>query len=309
MNSFLRIAFTVVLTMGGSLLALDHAYAQPAGREVEPSPPTRLARQLGKLEERSFAAWKAGDQRALAALVSDRFVGSGPTGRVDKRAALPILSGAACKIASYRLMNVQVTQLTPNVAVTTNRSEVNGICHGKPLVPAYYSFTVYLREAGAWKIAYRAQSAIVDPMKATQPAGSEQWSSGPSATDANTQMLLSHERAVINAWKDHDTARMSELFGSSIQFVDIFGDHTGTHAEALKKWSAGGCDVQSFDLAGAKATMFAPDFGVITYRGSFDGKCFGQTIWPIWGTALYVKRGESWLWSSGINVLAGAGTM
>ena len=52
--------------------------------------------------------------------------------------------------------------------------------------------------------------------------------------------------------------------------------------------------------------MFAPNFGVLTYRASYDAKCFGQDVWPIWGTSFYVKHRDAWMWSGGINVLAGA---
>ena len=65
-------------------------------------------------------------------------------------------------------------------------------------------------------------------------------------------------------------------------------------------------DVKSFEFSGAKATMYAPNFGVLTYRASYDAKCYGQDVWPIWGTAFYVKHGDAWMWSGGINVLAGA---
>ena len=76
--------------------------------------------------------------------------------------------------------------------------------------------------------------------------------------------------------------------------------------EALKAWSGEGCEVSGFTFNGAKATMLGPDFGVLTYRAVYDAKCFGQDVWPIWGTAFYVKHGDDWLWSSGINVIAGA---
>jgi len=63
-----------------------------------------------------------------------------------------------------------------------------------------------------------------------------------------------------------------------MQFIDIFGDHIATRAQALKAWSGEGCDVKSFEFSAAKATMFAPNFGVLTYRASYDAKCFGQTF-------------------------------
>jgi hypothetical protein len=36
------------------------------------------------------------------------------------------------------------------------------------------------------------------------------------------------------------------------------------------------------------------------------GRAVDQDVWPIWGTSFYVKHGDAWMWSGGINVLAGA---
>lgn len=53
--------------------------------------------------------------------------------------------------------------------------------------------------------------------------------------------------------------------------------------------------------------MFASDFGILTYSAVCEGKCLGQDLWPIWGTAFHVRDGGTRLWSSGINVLTAAG--
>jgi len=299
-------AFLAVFAIGSGVGASDGANVRSAGGD-QPATSDHLVDQIGALEERSYAAWKSRDAKFWTAFLSEKFVGWGPAGRVDKRTALPVLNGTSCKIASYRLSDKQVTRLTPGAAVLTHRTEVDGTCSGKPVVPASYTVTAYVREAGQWKAAFRAQAAVVDPMKATRPAASDLWTGGPTSTDAATQTLQAREQAVVNAWKDHDTGRMAELFGPSVQFVDIYGDHIGTRAAALKAWSGEGCNVKSFDISGAKATLFAPDFGVLTYRSTWDGKCFGQDLWPIWSSAFYVRHGDTWLWSSGINVLAGAG--
>lgn len=302
-----RIAFVAVLAIGGGAVASNCADAQAAAHGAEASAAKELLDQIGTLEERSYAAWKAGDTKFWSAFLSDKFVGWGPSGRLDKRAAIAVLAGAGCRIESYRLTDKQVTALTANAALLTHRTEVNGVCNGKPLTPAAYTATAYVREAGQWKAAFRTRSAIVDPMKATRPAASDLWTGGPTRTDAATRALLAREQAMVSAWKDRDAGRMDKFFGPEIQFVDIFGNHIATRAQALKAWSGEGCDVKGFSFSGAKATMFAPDFGVLTYRAVYDAKCFGQDVWPIWATAFYVRRGDAWMWSSGINVLAGAG--
>lgn len=302
-----RKTFLAMLAIGGiAASVIENAWA--AGRSNGSSAAQDLAGHLGTLEERSYAAWKSGDTKFWATFLSDKFVGWGRGGRLDKSAAMRVLSGGGCQIGSYRLADTQVSQLTPNAAVLTHRTEVSGTCGGEQLAPASYTATVYVREAGRWKAAFRAQSAVVDPMKATKPAASDLWTSGPTLSDASTQTLLAREQAVWSAWKDRDEKRIDALLGDSIQFIDIFGNHLATRPEALNAWSGEGCDVKSFDIGGAKATMFAPDFGILTVRATTQGKCFGQDVWPIWGTSLYVKRGSTWFWSFGINVLAGAGS-
>ena len=296
--AMLAIGGSVAFSASGETKAVAADAASGGGRDV--------ASTLETLESKSYEAWKSGDTKFWARTLSEKFVGWGSSGRMDKRAAIPILSGLSCQIASYHLTNHQLTQWNPNAALLTHGTEVTGTCNGKPVAPAVYTATVYVRESGRWKMAYRAQSAIVDPMKATRPAGSDLWTSGPTGTDAGTQTLLAREQVMVDAWKDHDAARMDKFFGPYIQFVDIFGDHIADRVVALKAWSGEGCDVKSFEFTGAQATMFTPDFGVLTYRAAYVGKCFGQELWPIWGTAFYVKRGDVWMWSSGINVLAGA---
>ena len=303
-----RKIFSAMLAIGGTVALYACGCAQAAGRSNGSNAAQDLAGKLGTLEERSYAAWKSGDTKFWTRFLSEKFVGWGRSGRLDKSAAKRVLSGAGCQIDSYSLTEQQVSQLTPNAAVLTHKTEVNGTCDGEQLAPAFYTATVYVREAGQWKLAFRAQSAIVDPMKATKPAASDLWTGGPTLGDASTRTLLGREQAVWSAWKDHDAKRIDALLGDPIQFIDIFGDHIATRPEVLKAWSGEGCDVKSFDIGGAKATMFAPDFGVLTLRATTHGKCFGQDVWPIWGTSLYVKRGNTWLWSFGINVLAGSGS-
>lgn len=288
-------------------MALTACEYAPAARQSNGSSATQdLTRNLNALEEQSYLAWKSGDTAFWTTFLSDKFVGWDRSGRLDKSGAERVFSGTDCQIGSYRLMDNQVSQLTPDAAVLTHKTEINGACGDERLPTASYTATVYVREVGQWKAAFRAQSAIVDPMKAKKPTGSDLWSGGPTSGDAFTQTLLGREREVWSAWKERDAKRIDALLGDPIQFIDIFGNHISTRPETLKAWSGEGCDVESFDIGGAKATMFTPDFGILTVRATTDGKCFGQDVWPIWGSSLYVKQGDTWLWTFGINILAGA---
>ena len=173
MDTDSRKIFSAVLAICGTVALYAGGYAHAAELSNGSTTAQDLAGKLGTLEERSYAAWKSGDTKFWNTFLSDKFIGWGRSGRLDKNAAKRVLSGAGCKIGSYRLTDQQVSQLTPNAAVLTHKTEVNGTCQGVQLVLASYTATVYVREAGRWKIAFRAQSAIVDPMKATKPAASD----------------------------------------------------------------------------------------------------------------------------------------
>ena len=176
---------------------------------------------------------------------------------------MPVLSGASRRITSYRLIDKQVTQSTPAAALITHRTKEDGSCRSKPILPAYTA-TIYIREGAQWRIGDRVQSVIVDPMKAVKPARSKVWASGATRSDRATQAIITRENAMVDAWKDHDAVRLDKFFGPEIQFTDIFGNHVGSRAEALKLWSGKGCAITSFKVSGAKATMLAPDFGILT---------------------------------------------
>ncbi len=294
----LAIGGIVTMAGGGCIHAAERTHSASAAAD--------LTSTLGALEDRSYAAWKSKDVKFWATFLSDRFVGWGRSGRLDKRAATRLFSGTGCRIDSYRLMDQQVSRLTSDAAVLTHRTETSGTCDGRPVAPATFAATVYVRESGRWRAAFRAQSALVDPLKATRPADNNLWTGGPSRNDPATRTLLAREQAVWTAWQNRDARRIDTLLGDPVQFIDIFGNHIGTRPDTLKAWSGSGCDITRFDLGGAKATMLTPDVGILTVRATTDGKCFGQDVWTIWGTTIYVRHGRTWLWSFGINVLAGA---
>ena len=87
-------------------------------------------------------------------------------------------------------------------------------------------------------------------------------------------------------------------------FINIFGTYFATKADALKDWTSPGCDVKSVSVTDATATMLSPNVGILAFNGGADGTCFGQKVGPIWGTSIYVKEGEAWRWTFGINLPA-----
>jgi len=292
----------------GSASLLDlHPQATEAGGARGDT--TDLTQTLSGLEAESYRAWQSKDAKFWATFLSEKFVSWGSSGRVDKAAASREWSGTDCKIVSYRISNPQVTRLTLQAAVITHKTTVDGFCGGSRLPNATWTATAYVLEGTRWKAVFRAGSAIIDPAKLPKgPVDTPQLGRRVSH-DANTEAMLAREQALWDAWKDKDAKRLDALVPAEIQFIDIFGTHIGTRAATLSAWSGQGCNVKSFELADARATMFAPDFGILTLYATVDGSCFGQPVIPVWTSSFYVRRGDTWIWSFGINIPAHAGSI
>lgn len=263
-----------------------------------------VPRAISGLEEESYRALKAKDTKFWASYLSERFVSWGADGRIGKAGAVEEWSSPECKIASYTISELQVSQLTREAAVITHKTMVDGSCGGRRLPSASWTATGYVLEGEKWKAVFRAASAILDPAKLPKPAVDRNAAGTTASQDIYTVAMLDRERAIWDAWKDRDMKRLDALVPPEIQFINIFGTHIGTRAETLENWSGRGCDVKSFQLGDARATTFTPDFGILTLQATVDGTCFGQPVIPIWTSSFYVKHGGTWVWSFGINIPA-----
>jgi hypothetical protein len=305
----LRVTMTAALAFAASaanVLAVDANAAKilEKGAWAEPTQSVLLS-----LEASAYEAWKFKDAKFWETFLSDKFVGWGSWGRLDKASATMEYSGADCKIESYAISDVQLTPLGQDAALITHKITVNGSCGGQKNPPGSWAATVYVRDGDQWKAAFHAQAAIIDPAAPPvkpvgKKAGGEQKQTTPADQDALTGALLPLEKAIWEAWKDHDAKRLDGLTATNVQFINIFGIHLATKAEALKNWSGEGCNVKTVALTDAVATIFSPTVGILTFHASADGTCFGQKVGPVWGSSIYVKDGEGWKWNFGINLPA-----
>ncbi len=269
---------------------------------------TALTQVLDGLEEDSYRAWQSKDTKFWSAFLSEKFVGWGLSGRIDKAGAAREWSGTNCNIASVQISDSQVSQLTADSAVLTHKTTVDGSCGENRIPSASWTATGYVLEGGRWKAVFRAASAIVDPAKLPKEAVDKSEVDAPARHDAATESMLRREQAIWDAWKDKDAKRLDALVPAEIQFINIFGTHIGTRAETLSAWSGQGCDVKTFKLSDAQATLFTPDFGILTLYATVDGTCYGQPVIPVWTSSFYVKHGDTWVWSFGVNMPAHGGS-
>lgn len=262
---------------------------------------------LVTLEKSAYAAWKSKDANFWDTFLSNKFVGWGASGRLNKVSAKEEYTGADCEIKSYALSDEQVSPRGKQAALITYKSTVDGTCGGQQVPANSWVAGVYVRDGGQWKAAFHAQAVVVDPKAPpAKPvyhnrARADHKANLP-AQDARTGSLLAIERAVWEAWKDHDAKRLSDLMAEDISFINIFGTYLGNKADGLKNWSGTGCDVKSVGVNDAVATMLSPTVAILTFKATADGTCFGQKVGPVWGSSIYVKYGDAWKWTFGINV-------
>ena len=199
-----------------------------------------------------------------------------------------------------------------DAALITYKTTVDGTCGGQKVPANSWAAGVYVRDGDKWKGAFHAEAPVVDPKAAPAKAVDKKEApredeAKPADRDAGTDAMLAVEKAVWEAWKAHDAKKLEDLTARDISFINIFGTYFATKADALKDWTGAGCDAKSVSVTDAAGTMLSPTVGILTFKGAADGTCFGQKVGPIWGTSVYVKDGDAWKWTFGINLPAGRG--
>jgi hypothetical protein len=302
-------AAVFIFAMCGGIVFATNANAADARERATQAEPTKV--ELMTLEKGAYEAWKSKDVKFWATFLSDTFVGWGSFGKLDKASATKEYTGTTCEIKSYALTDEHLSSLGSDQALITYQVTLDGACDGQPLPANTRAASIYVREGSKWKAAFHARAAIVDP-KATAAKSSdgqqalhrENSQSSNREAGTGTDALLAAEKDVWEAWRTHDAKQLTDLTAQDISFINIFGVYFATKTDAIRDWSGTYCDVKSISLTDAAATMFSPTVGILTFRASADGTCYGQTIGSVWGSSVYVRHGDVWKWTFGINLPA-----
>jgi hypothetical protein len=284
-------------------------YASAANTADRSAPAATTHDALVTLEKSAYQAWQSKDAEFWDTFLWEKFVGWGLSGRLDKASATRQYIGADCVIKSYALSNEKISSLGKGVALITHKITVDGTCTGQAVPANSWAASIYVRDGGKWKGAFHAESPVVDPKaaaeKPAQKSARQESESEPAASDTSTDPMLAVEKSVWEAWRTHDGETIARLTANEISFINIFGTYFATKADALKDWTAAGCDVKRVTVTDSARTMLSPTTGILTFKGTADGICFGQAInSAIWGTSVYVKDGDAWKWAFGINTPA-----
>lgn len=304
---FVLAAAAAFVFTAGNAPANDAKAANTAARPAAAAP-TKEA--IMALEKSSFEAWKNKDAKFWNTFLSDKFVGYGSDGKLNKASATKEYTGTDCDIKSYALSDDKMTPLGNDAALITFKATVDGTCGGQKLPRDSMAASVFVRDGANWKAAFYAEAPVVDPKAASAKPADEKEApkkdnAKTAAPNVGTAAMLATEKAIWEAWRAHDAKKIAYLTTREISFINIFGTYFATKADALKDWTSEGCKVKSVSVTEATGTMLSPTVGILTFNGGADGTCFGQKVGPIWGTSIYVKEGSMWKWTFGINLPAG----
>src|SRR5580693_9107928 len=116
-NVVLAAAAALVLTACSGNAPANNGNTANTAAKTAPGAPTKDA--LVTLEKSAYEAWKSKDAKFWDTFLSDKFVGYGSTGKLDKASATKEYTGADCEIKSYALSEGQLSSLGEDAALIT----------------------------------------------------------------------------------------------------------------------------------------------------------------------------------------------
>lgn len=265
-----------------------------AGTKPAAAAPTKEA--LVALETKAFEAWKNKDGKFFEGFLTDNFVEFGEKGREGKAETIKGITESKCEVKSIALSDEQMTSVGADVAVLTSKANAEGTCNGQKLVPMWAA-TIFVRSGDAWKAAYHNEQPVADPKAPpAPPAKADDKKAAPAAEtkplDATTEAMLAVEKKGWGIWQSRDQKGIDDVVSKNMVLIEM--GQRFDYAGAMKNWFGPKCEVKGFSLTNAAGVSLAKDAGLLTFKGTPDGKCEGQALTAQWGTTVYVKEGDAW---------------
>jgi hypothetical protein len=183
--------------------------------------------------------------------------------------------------------------------MVTYKVTVDGTCGGQKLPANSWAAGMYVRDGGKWKGLFHSESPIRDPnappAKTAAPASKPAAGASPAAEskpDAATDAMFALEKKAWDAWKAKDSKTIEDWAGSDL--VAFTDNGRQDRAGAIKTWMEDGCQVNSTSLTDPASVAIGPDYGLLLFKASVDGKCQGSAIPPQYGATIYQKESGTW---------------
>jgi hypothetical protein len=263
-------------------------------KAVKPAAAAPTSEALFALETRGWEGWKNRDPKAFGDLVSDRYVGFGTGGRMDKAANIKAWTSPNCQVASYSLSDERMDMLGPDVAVLTFRAAQDYNCDGKKGPADVWASSAYVREGDKWRNVFYMENPVADPnAPASSAATSALRAPAKAKSDALTEALMAVETKAWDAWKNRDAAAMGNLTTGNFMYVS--GEGRMDKAGALRAWSEPKCEGLAYAFSEPRAVQLSKDVALVTYKADVRGTCDGRPTPPsLWVASFNQKDGGTW---------------
>lgn len=306
MTRFKRLGFTLATALIFAACG-ESALANESNHSGKPDVSGPSKETIVALEKSAYEAWKSRSANFWSTFLSENFVGWGSHGKVNKALAVKEHIRTDCEVKRYALSDENVRSLGESGALLTYQATVDGTCGGEKLPTNSRAATIYAFDGKKWKPVFHAELEIVDPKQALGNAAKSPQQPGGDAVPAadrtpNSDELLPVEKQIWDAWRTQNIKKLAELTADDISFINIFGTYFANKTDALHDWSGAYCDVKSVNFTDATATMVSPTVGILTFKAAADGTCNGFKVGVVWGSSVYVKSGNTWKWTFGINL-------
>ena len=273
------------------------ANANAAAKPVAAAP-TKDA--LVALEKSGWEAWKNKDAKFWDGYLSDKYVGFGPSGRLDKAAEIKLLSDAKIDVKSYSFSDEKMEMLGSDVAVLTFRASQDYTVDGKPGPKDVWSSSIYVREGDKWKSLSYVENPVVDPnAKPAKPAApapvkkDEAAKPTESKPDTFGDALMAIETKGWAAWKQRDRAGEEAVMAKDFMYMSGLGRKE--KEDALKLWIDSKCTGLDYKFSDPMGFSVTPDVSLVTYKADVKGTCDGKPNTPaVWVASFDIKEGDTW---------------
>lgn len=297
----MTVIFAAFLAACGSPAANSPANTTASNTNANTAKPTAAAptkEAVVALEKAAWEAWKNNDSKYFESNMSDKYVGFGSSGRLDKAGSIRSMSDAKCDVKSYSFSDEKIQMAGPDTVLLTFKGAQDATCSGRKSPAAVWSASIYVRDGDKWKSAFYAEAPVVDPKappaKPAAPAAKkEETKPAEAAPDAATTALMAVEKKAWEDWKDKNAKGLDEFAAKDM--ISLSATEGWTDRESsLKRWADPTCEVKSVSITDPGSVAYGSDYALFTFRSAVDGKCGGQSISPENGATLYVKEGGTW---------------
>ena len=256
------------------------------------------------LEDSAWEAWKSKNTKFWDGYLSDKYVGFGPKGRIDKAAAIKAYKEDKLVVKSYSLSDEQMQLLGADAALLTFKANQDYTNNGKPGPKEVWSASIYIRDGDQWKQAYYNEVPVLgpnpSPVKPAPKSSDTKPVTDAKVLDPATEALLAAEKKTWDAWKGRDQKAMESLVTSDLTSLEASGRYD--RAATLRLWFDTKCDIQNYSLTSPWGIQMTRDMGVLVFDAATDGNCQGQPIGSSHATSVYVKDGDVWKLAFTLNI-------